>query len=451
MNPSADTIVAVATPPGEGGIGVVRLSGPEAAEILAALFRPERTADGFESHRLYHGTLVDPKSGEGIDEVLVVRMQTPRSYTGEDVAEIHSHGSPVVLARVVELACAQGARRARAGEFTERAFLNGKIDLAQAEAVADLIAAKTDSARRQALETLGGRLSNRVRTLAERLRRALAHVEVNVDFTEEDIENPDLSAIATEVSGVRGELESLLASYRKGRLLRDGARVALVGAPNAGKSSLFNALLEEERALVFDEPGTTRDRLEEWCQIEGLPVRLIDTAGLREAAGVEGAGVELARRTIAEADLLLLISDGTVPLPEESRAVLDSGDARVLWVTNKVDLPGVVVDERALGVSAKTGAGVPELGRAIIERLSDGGSAGEEAGATLTRERHREATARAVERLRRAEDLLLAQSDAPELASVELRGALGELAEIAGETATEELLGLIFGEFCIGK
>ena len=448
MHESETTIVAIATAPGTGGIGVVRLSGPQAADILAALFVPNAKVESLESHRLYPGRVTDPDSGDAVDEVMAALMRGPHSYTGEDVAEIQAHGSPLILSRIVALAMSAGARQARPGEFTERAYLNGRIDLAQAEAVADLIAARTDRARRQALEVLRGTLSEKIGELGQSLRRALAHVEVEIDFVEEDAGAPGLEAAAAEIERVRKALEELMIGYRTGRLLREGARVALVGAPNAGKSSLFNALLSEDRAIVHGEPGTTRDRLEEWCEIEGFPVRLVDTAGLREAGGVEGVGVALSRKAIEEADLLLLLVDASMPLCEESRAIIAARDPRLIVVSNKMDLHGAApVEGSDVAISVATGEGLAELRALLASRLSH-----EDEGerVLLTRERHRASVGAAADHLTRAAALLREQQ-APELSSIELRAALEDLAEIAGETTSDEILGLIFGEFCIGK
>ncbi len=445
-----DTIAAIATPPGAGGVGIVRLSGTQAPEILSRLFSPGRRPEEFESHRLYPGVIRDPVSGSFVDEVLAVRMHAPRSYTGEEVAEIQSHGSPLILRRIVDLAISLGARAARPGEFTERAFLSGKIDLTQAEAVADLISARTERARRQALEVLRGSLSTQVAALANRLRRALAHSEVMIDFSEEDAMGPDAAAVSKELESIRGGLGALLESYRHGKIIREGAKAVLAGAPNAGKSSLFNALLEEERAIVHDEPGTTRDRLEEWLDVQGIPVRLVDTAGLREADGVEAAGVGLARKAIEEADVLLILADAAKPVPAESLELLEKEKSRAIPVASKMDLPGASAPPGWIPLSIRTGHGLAAIKDALAARLSNETGEAAEGGAILTRERHRNAVAEAARRVREA-TLRLSGEPAPELAAVELRGALSALAEIAGETANEDVLGLIFSEFCIGK
>ncbi len=449
LNP--DTIAAIATPPGAGGVGIVRLSGPLAPRLLSALFRPERAPEEFESHRLYPGRVADPATGEVVDQVLAVRMRAPRSYTGEEAAEIQAHGSDLALRRILALCISRGAREARPGEFTERAFLNGKMDLSQAEAVADLIHARTEDARRSALEMLGGALSEKAREAARQLRRVLAHVELDVDFSETEEAEAPPGEVLRDLESARAGLENLLAGYRRGKLLREGARVTLLGAPNAGKSSLFNALLEEERALVHPEPGTTRDRIEEWLDVGGIPARLSDTAGLRAAGGVEAQGVELARRAAAEADLLLLVSDASGPLPEEGQNLLDLHGERVLWIASKMDLPGARAAPEALPVSAKTGQGLLELRRQMAARLGGTDAGG---GVALSRERHRRAVAGALAHLENAAGLLESEKGAggrPELAASALRQALAELSEIAGETTSEDVLALIFSEFCIGK
>ncbi|HKV85792.1 MAG TPA: tRNA uridine-5-carboxymethylaminomethyl(34) synthesis GTPase MnmE, partial [Ktedonobacterales bacterium] len=365
---SDDTIAAIATPPGVGGIGVVRLSGADAYTVALAIFRAAGSHARDEppaSHLLTYGHIVNPADGEIIDEVLAAFMRAPRTYTREDVVEFSAHGGPLILRRVLELALAAGARLARPGEMTLRAFLNGRLDLAQAEGVLALINAETDAGRRLALRQLRGALSDRVRAARTQAMAALARIEASIDFPEEEVPQPDPAELRSLITTALTEIERLLAGADQGRLLREGLRVAIVGRPNVGKSSLLNALLGSDRAIVTPIPGTTRDTIEERAAIEGVPLRLIDTAGMTDSEDpVERIGVERSRAAARSADLLLLALDASQPLTDQDRRVadelrtlraddFDASDAStsavppVLLVLNKADLPPAL-DESAV-------------------------------------------------------------------------------------------------------
>lgn len=452
-----DTIAAVSTPPGVGAIGIVRLSGPEAAGVAGRCFRGP---GGFEfaraeSHRAVHGLVVDPRTGAELDEALALPMQGPHSYTGEDVVEFHCHGSPAVLRRVLEAVVAAGARIAEPGEFTKRAFLNGRLDLAQAEAVAELIQAVAEESRRAALKHLEGDLSREIGALGRTLKLALAGLEVVVDYADEDVEETPEDPLGSQIAEVAEACRRLLASYCEGRILREGARVVIAGKPNVGKSSLLNRLLKEERAIVSPTPGTTRDYLAEAIEIQGIPVMLVDTAGLRSVEdAIESEGSRRARKWIGEADLVLFLVDGSAPVEDvDIRAYGEIRERPHLLAVNKSDLPGVAdlspfTGEAPATLSALTGQGLDELKRRIVERLNLSHRTSE--GAVVTLERHRDALARTAAHLSDALESL--KSGSPrDLVATDLRAALETLSEITGENVTDALLDTIFSTFCVGK
>jgi tRNA modification GTPase len=392
----SDTVAAVSTPPGEGGIGVVRISGGESKTVLERIFRPGRLRTkagaeapaGFQNRLMRYGHIVDPKSGSAVDEVLAVFMEAPRTYTGEDVAEIHCHGSAVALQRTLSLVLREGARLAEAGEFTKRAFLNGRLDLAQAEAVIDLIRAKTDRTFDTAIQQLDGSLSHEVKKLRDRITELLVAVTVNLDYPEEDIEELSAQSLMKSLSEIGDDIEKLRATAYTGRIVREGLRVVIAGKPNVGKSSLLNALLREARAIVTEIPGTTRDLIEEGVNLRGLPVRLVDTAGIRETADpVELLGVAGSRAAIESGDLILFVLDAGAPPDAEDRRILQYiANRRFIVIMNKCDLPARM-DEAALRAWLRSPeAGVPVEGQGggqTDERAAEGqdcGSADEWAG-----------------------------------------------------------------------
>ena len=457
---SFDTIVAPATPPGEGGVGIVRLSGPAALTCLDRVFRGRKGAAEMLTHRLYHGRLINSRHVV-VDEVLAVVMRAPHSYTGEDVVEIHCHGGTQILRSVLDLLLDVGARMAAPGEFTQRAFLNGRMDLAQAEAVIDLIRARSERASQVALGQLEGHLSRALQGFTAQLRDALALLEAHIDFPDDEVGALDLHALLVPVRRVAQEMRALAESFDVGRALREGISVLILGRPNVGKSSLMNAILGEARAIVTESPGTTRDTLEEQLVMAGFPVRLVDAAGVRETDDpVEREGVARARDKAEAADLVLLVIDGSQALTQED--VLASElcrPDRTLLVVNKSDLAQAGEVETAtvlrdlpyrVEVSAKFGLGLSDLRAAIVERLgAEAKGVGEEHLVVVER-RHRDALLQAVAALSRMEtsvDL----ADPLECLAMELRDALSALGQITGETTPDELLEQIFSRFCIGK
>jgi tRNA modification GTPase len=454
--PAADTIVAPATPPGEGGVGIVRLSGPRASALLSAAFCGRTAPAAMTSHHLYHGRLCRPDH-TALDEVLAVVMRAPHSYTGEDVVEVHCHGGSQIMRGALDLFLAAGARLARPGEFTERAFLNGRLDLAQAEAVAALIGARSEQAARAALALLEGRLSRQLHGYAEELRALLLLLEAHIDFPDDDLGVLDHQELATRATAVLGEMHALLQTFDTGRALREGVTVLILGRPNVGKSSLLNALLGEARAIVTEVPGTTRDTVEEQLVLGGLPLRLIDTAGVCDTDDpIEREGVRRAREKAAAADLVLLVIDGSRPLTAEDRMAMTlAPPERSIVVRNKSDLTPTAAAEplgdfsRQVAVSVRQGAGLAELQAAIVAHFcGSGGEVGE--GVVLTERRHRDALGTALAALER---FLAAQAaGAPlECLAFEMRETLAALGQITGETTPDAILEQIFSCFCIGK
>lgn len=454
-----DTIAAIATPPGEGGVGIVRLSGPQSFAIAAEIFVSSRGRDiRTTRQRVYHGCIVDA-AAQPIDEVLLHVMRAPHSYTREDVVEINAHGGPVVLNAVLEEALRHGARLARPGEFTLRAFLNGRIDLVQAESVIDQIRARTRAGLQAANAAASGALSKAIYAVRDTLREALAHIEAAVDFPEEDLPELVNEALFMRLREAQRQVRELINTADAGRLVREGAVAVIAGRPNVGKSSLFNALLRDARAIVSAQPGTTRDRLEEYITIAGVPVRLIDTAGIRESGDeVERIGVEIARQALDSANLALLVFDATrAPAPEEAQIVGELRDREipVVLVINKTDCVTGVPENpwpqtpfaAVCAVSATHGTGIKELETAIAGILL-GGAGIDAAQPMITRQHQKHSLRRAEESLQRLFDAVGAS---PEFLALELRDALGALGEITGETTPEDILDAIFANFCIGK
>jgi tRNA modification GTPase len=454
-----DTIAAVATPVGEGGIGIVRISGPDAERIATALFVRATAENGrLKSHMLHYGTIRDPKTDKDLDQVLLTIMRKPRSYTGEDVVEVHCHGGVFVVRRILGLILSEGARHAEPGEFTKRAFLNGRVDLAQAEAVLDLIEARTEKGADLALAQVKGELSNWVSDLREELLDILAQVEAAIDFPEEDIELLDRPALISKIEGLREKIIVITKTYDWGRLIREGARVCICGRPNVGKSSLFNALLGTERVIVTPTPGTTRDVIEESINLDGLPVVLWDTAGIRETADqVEQIGVNLSLQHFDKSEAVLVVLDGSAILTDDDRVFLSSAEAKKgLIVINKIDLERAV-DLAQLGqaagnkklvmVSARHGQGLQDLRNSLRELILD---ADREPTFVLTNLRHKTALLRGEQAL--ADTVaVLSEMRPTELVAVTLQQARESLEEVVGVIHSENILELIFSKFCVGK
>lgn len=446
-----DTIVAIATPPGAGGLGIVRISGPQARGIAEALLRlPARQQ--WKPWCATHGFLLDA-DGAPVDEVIATFFAAPRSYTAEDVVEISCHGSPVVLRHCVSRALRAGARAAEPGEFTLRAYLNGRIDLPRAEAVRDLIQATTLYQARVAAQQMEGSVSRAVKPVKDRLVELISLLEAGIDFAEDDVSVAPGEEIDARLGEVLDGLDRLLSSYAWGKYVHDGITMAIVGRPNVGKSSLFNALLGEDRAIVTDIPGTTRDTVSESFSLEGVPVRLVDTAGIRESSDVvERLGIERTERAMADADLTLVVLDLSEPLTEADRALLTRSE-RQGWrvvVGNKRDLPRrMEAGAEEIAVSAQSGEGIPELKRKLIERISPDGIAAPQWG-LITSARHeallREAR-EAAQKAREANSLGLPH----ELLLLDCYAALRPLDALTGATTADDILNRIFSTFCIGK
>ena len=454
-----DTIAAISTPPGRGGIGVVRVSGPRAVEITAPLFESESRVPVSVPNRAFFGRVADPATGEILDEIVFVYFKAPRSYTGEDVVELSCHGSPVILRRVLELLTRRGARIAEPGEFTFRAFFNHRIDLAQAQAVRDVINAQTDYQARVATRQLEGALSKRLSPVKDALVEIIVHLESSVEFVEDDISTEALAGLTARLERMTASLRDMASSFAFGRLVKEGFDLAIVGRPNVGKSSIFNRLVGSDRAIVTEIPGTTRDALYESSSVAGVPVRLIDTAGIRETTDVvESIGITRSRSAIADADISLLVLDASEPLTDDDITLLNYvPDERRIIVFNKVDLlgglqPGFLEPTRfveVMSVSALTGEGFDKLIDAIFNRLS-GDAAVERDTVMITDARQHQAIRSAIGQLEAARELL-SQAELEEVVLLKLHGALFSLGEVTGETLTEDILGRIFSTFCIGK
>ena len=458
-----DTIAAIATAQGEAGIGIVRVSGAHALNIAAAVFRSPRgrSPTQLPTHTLTYGHVVDPNAAEAIiDEVLLGVMHAPKTYTGENIVEFNCHGGTVPLTAVLDVVLKNGARIAEPGEFTKRAFLNGKLDLAQAEAVAELIAAKTDLSRKIAVTALTGKLSDTVNALNDQLASLLAEIEASIDFPDEDLDFMKVEMQLETARTVHTDLTTLLETATEGRLIAEGANVAILGKPNVGKSSLLNALLGTDRAIVTDIPGTTRDTIEEMININGVPLKLIDTAGIRHTQDiVEQQGVERSKAVLDTAELLLLMFDASQPLNNADRELLKTAQAsNAILILNKMDLPVVTSPKALLTHCPKKrvvetvipeGKGLDKLKTTVIEELLGGKSVSGES-LIVTNARHQEALRQAKEGLNYAIESL-ENGMPPDLIAVDLRITLDALGDIVGKTTTEDILDRIFSQFCIGK
>ena len=459
MNSPEDTIAAIATPIGEGGIGIIRLSGKDAVDIADRIFLPRRAKKLKDalSHTITYGFIVDPSHGGKIDEVLVTVMRAPRTYTREDVVEINCHGGMLPLKTVLLLLLREGARIAEPGEFTRRAFLSGRIDLSQAEAVIDIIKARSDQAERLALAQLEGKLSRTITELQDRITTLCAYVEAQIDFPEDELETVRKNEVIETMRAIGKELLHLSAGYEAGRFFRDGVATAIVGKPNVGKSSLLNTLLEKDRAIVTEMPGTTRDVIEDTLNIEGLPLRIMDTAGIRETHNLaEAEGVKRSLKAIEGADIVIAVLDSSMPVDKSDEELLRAvAYKRTIFLVNKCDIrspdfavPGGLTN--VVEASALTGEGIKELKDMIYGVCISSGVRGETEVPLITNIRHKHSLDRASHALAEAVNIL--ENDIPlEIAAMYIREALDCMGTIIGIFTTDDILNIIFSEFCVGK
>lgn len=455
-----DTIAALATPPGIGALGIIRVSGPESHEQVDRIFQnpQQKQIKEMKGYTAAYGRICEPESGSLADEVVVLVMHAPHSYTGEKMVEIIGHGGPVPLQAILELLLDGGVRLAEPGEFTRRAFFNGKMDLSQAEAVVDVIEAKTRQGLQLALDQLEGSLSGFIKASSDRLWEVLAYCEASIDFPEDELDGMSLEDVATYLKRVEGDLEDALATYSRGKALREGVRTTIIGRPNVGKSTLLNALLGEERALVTSVPGTTRDSVEEIINLDGIPLRLIDTAGLRETEDeVEKLGVDRTLKLLERSDLILAVLDSTTGFTAEDEKMLETiPPGKSLVVVNKIDLEekidlsrikGHFSEDEILFISAREGRGLDNV-RAAIKRQIIGTS--EKEGIWVSNLRHERALKDALRSVQAAREGW-EQGVTMDLVVVDIRGALHYLGQITGETISQDISREIFSRFCIGK
>lgn len=454
-----DTIAAISTTLGHGGISVIRISGPKSHQIARNIFQTAKKGE-FEYRKLYYGKIADPSTNQTLDNVLCAFMNSPNSYTGEDIVEIHSHGGYVVPQKILQIVINNGARPASPGEFTNRAFLNGKMDLTQAEAVADIINAQTEKSLKQAENQLQGNLSKKINTLKDKLLDMMAEIEAQVDFPEEDIDPIVKKRLLKTSDYIQKELKKLENSYDKGKIFKEGVYTAIIGKPNVGKSSILNAMVGSERAIVSPVPGTTRDFIEEIVDVKGIPLKIVDTAGIRQTDdSIEKIGVDLALKKSKEAEFLIVVLDNSKKIEDDDiKIIADSKNKKKIVVINKSDmkkeidlerLNHLVNPEECILTSAKTGKNINSLNISIYNTLVHNIS--EESSETvLTSERHKNAIKKAkgyIESFTR----LLKADESPEILSIDLRSSMDSLGKITGEVTTEDILGRIFSKFCIGK
>lgn len=455
-----DTIAAISTPSGEGGIAIVRVSGPDAISTVDKVYKGAKKLSSVDSHTIHYGWIKDPATGEHIDETLTTVMKGPRTFTGEDVVEVNVHGGIVSVSSVLEVILDAGARLAEPGEFTKRAFLNGRLDLSQAEAVIDLIRSKTDRAQKVALSQVEGKLSQEIGALRQQLIELMAHIEVNIDYPEHDVEEMTYAHIDEGISSICDRLLLLERKGKEGKILREGIETAIIGRPNVGKSSLMNALAREARAIVTDIPGTTRDVIEEYVNIRGIPLKLIDTAGIRETEDiVERIGVERSRETLKKADLILLMINQADALGDDDYILFELVQGmNVIIVLNKIDLPGQVDLEQVrayfpeqpiLKLSLVNNEGLDQLEEAVRSLFFGGSIAGEDL-TYISNARHIHLLRQALNALDEAK--LGIENRLPyDMIAIDLKRAWLFLGEIIGDAVSEDLISQIFSQFCLGK
>lgn len=457
-----DTIAAIATAYGEGGIGIIRLSGEKSKQILDTIFIPKQDAykESIVNRRLYYGHIVDPEEKQVIDEVLAVYMKGPHTYTAEDVVEVYCHGSIVALRKTLALILKKGARLAEKGEFTKRAFLNGRLDLSQAEAVIDIVRAKTDKTFDVALKQMEGALSDKIRAIRQVLMDLLVDITVNIDYPDEDIELLTYQKLEDSISYISNMISELKATGGAGKIIREGLNVAIIGKPNVGKSSLMNALLRESRAIVTEIPGTTRDTIEEVISIRDIPVKLTDTAGIRETEDrIEQIGIEKSKESFNRADLIIFILDGSSPLTAEDESIIDRLESRnVIVLLNKEDLGTAVSIEKinkmlpnasVIRAAIKNGQGINLLEN-TIENLVYGGKVKQEESLLVTNVRHMELLEQASAAIADA-GRMAKNKEALDFIEVDVRRCWELLGEIIGESVTEDIIDQVFARFCLGK
>lgn len=457
-----DTIAAVATAIGEGGIGIIRISGSHALPIADELFKSSkgRRVSEIKNFQAAYGNILDPDSQTMVDEVLLLVMRGPHSYTCEDIVEIHCHGGPVALKKILSLVFSKGARPAEPGEFTKRAFLNGRLDLTQAEAVIDVIRAKTDASLKIAVGHLSGALSEKIKNLRHEILGMIAQLEAAIDFPEDDIEETSAHQVAIATNKAIAEVDFLLATAQTGKILRDGLETVIIGKPNVGKSSLLNALVGESKAIVTDVPGTTRDVIEEFINVKGIPLKIIDTAGIRDTEDiVEKIGVERARKIMSTADLVLLLLDSSQPLGEEDRKMLELlQEKQTLVLINKSDLPQQLdlnavleytLPQSVFQISVAQGRGIQDVEQAIADKVYTGQVTQGE-GSFVNNARH-ENLLRQVKSHLQEVLTTIEQAMPPDCIVVDLRDAWDKLGAITGDTVGEDIIDQIFTQFCIGK
>ncbi|MBU3101453.1 MULTISPECIES: tRNA uridine-5-carboxymethylaminomethyl(34) synthesis GTPase MnmE [Clostridium] len=454
-----DTIAAISTSIGEGGISIIRISGDKAINIVDSIFvgNNNRKLSDFKSYTMRYGHIID-KNGVRLDEVIISYMKGPKSFTAEDTIEVNCHGGVVGTNRILQEIIRSGARIAEPGEFTKRAFLNGRIDLSQAEAVMDIIRAKTELSMKSALMQSEGSISREIKNVRNKLLSVIAHIEVTVDYPEEDIEDVTANEVRNEVTLIINEIDMLLSTADEGKILREGLSTVIVGKPNVGKSSLLNALVKEKRAIVTEVPGTTRDAIEEYISIEGIPVKIVDTAGIRETDDiVEKIGVETSKQKIDEADLVILMLDSSMDLSHEDMEIIDYiKEKKYIVLLNKSDLGGKIdiselrnlKSKYITDISIKTGFGLEDLKNNIKDLFFNGEIKTE--GVFVTNNRHKQSLIRAKENLEASLNAL-EYTAAIDLASIDIRNAWMNLGEITGEALDEDIIHKIFSEFCLGK
>jgi len=458
-----DTIAAISTPYGTGGIGIIRISGPDAFKIAEKIFRSRKNFSDIKSHTVTHGKIIDPSNGNMVDDVLLTKMKGPHTFTGEDTVEVNCHGGIVVLRNVLSLVFRCGARAAAPGEFTKRAFINGRMDLAQAEAVIDLINSKTEESSRAAAAQLEGRLSQNIRNARRKLIELIAHIEAVIEYPEHDIEDITGEMVYKSILQVKGELRKIAESFERGRVLREGVTAAIIGKPNAGKSSLLNALAGSSKAIVTDIPGTTRDIIEEYVNIRGIPVRFLDTAGIRSTDDpVESIGVEKAKAAAAEAELVIAVLDAKAGLePEDMEIIKATAGKKRIIIINKTDIAGEdsiirikesirdITDSPVIITSMEDGTGLDILADTIDEMFA-GGKINVNNEVLITNARHRQNIEDAITSLKSAEAAYTGGLPL-DFITIDIKESAEALGKITGESVSEDVVEEIFSRFCIGK